>query len=283
MTALFVRLVAVLCLAALPLPLATAPDLVAADAPPTTPPAPPRKPTPAPAPAPAPPATPPTAPGPSSKPSAPAPTPAPDAGVTTIAPPAISPFDSHQAGPVCTGTVHLSDGTSLHGQLALTEGTTLRLLEIDTNRYHDISFDGLAQFEVRPEFEKIDKEWSFKEGGNDEKIYTGNWYVDRRYQIRFTYRDGTVLTGYVLGTVFYLTDAAGKQHRYFLHKDEHGDNKVPAKDVIYVTKVLFDAPPSAGSSPPAPAQRQPGSANPAMPAPTPSPAAGGARKTPAAP
>lgn len=224
-------------------------------------------PTPEPIPASTPPATDPSTTPPAEKSPAPATTPAPaspPAPDAPLPPPAVRPFETRPDQAAREGAVELSDGKKMRGHLALTEGKTIRLFDLQSKTYHDLTFDALKQIEVRVEFEKKEEEWSFKEGGNDEKIFTGNFYIDRRYQVRCTPLAGPAVTGYVLGTVFYLTtEENGKpvKRRFFLHKDERGENKQDAKDIVYVKKVEFDTPastvPAPGSAPAAPAATQP--------------------------
>ena len=261
MSTYLLRNLAGLAISSLAVATATAGDAQPAE---TTTPAPVAPVTVAPAPAPAIPA--PTAP-------VPAPAAATDAEVP---PPEVKPFDTGKVTAFRTGTVELSNGEKLKGRLALTEGRTVRLFEIKTNSYTDVTFDKVQKIEVKVEYEKTQEEWAFKEGGNDEKILTGKHYIDRRYQVRFTLLDGKTATGYVLGTVFYLTDEKNTKHRYFLHKDERGDVGQEAKDLIYVSVVTFDAPPpstpAATATPPAtPPARTGESAPSATPLPSPAP------------
>lgn len=59
--------------------------------------------------------------------------------------------------------------------------------------------------------------------------------------MKFTFLDGTAANGYVLGTVFYCAGADGKKQKFFLHKDERGENKQAAQDLVYVKSVVFDS------------------------------------------
>lgn len=221
----------------------------------------PADPTPAPTPLPAirpepsPPATGPAAtpapdqPAAEPEPTPPPPTPAPG----RLPPPAIRPFarqNDTATTPQRTGAVTLSNGKIVRGRLHLTPDKPIRLLDLTTKKYRDITFESLTRIDVSIEFEKKQEEWSFKEGGNDEKIYSGNFYFDRRYQVQFTFADGASVKGYVLGTVFYLTDDQHKQQRFFLHKDERGENKQEPKDLIYVQSVVFDPPAKPPADPP---------------------------------
>jgi hypothetical protein len=93
------------------------------------------------------------------------------------------------------------------------------------------------------ESEKVEKEWRFKEAGNDEKLYTGRTYVDRKLRTTVTLADGkTRIAGQVKGTVLYVETREGEKRKFFLYHDQSGAVGQTAEQVVYIKSVVLEAP-----------------------------------------
>jgi hypothetical protein len=164
-------------------------------------------------------------------------------------PPPVSPFAPYPQSPPRTdarpGVVTLSDGTVLRGLVMLTRGRKLEIFEDAMEKFHQFDMAELSRIEAEVEFEKEEKEWRWKEGGSDVKIYTGRSYVDRRYRMRLTLADGkTRITGHVRGTVFYVQPQGGEPQRFFLQHDQRGEYNQKPAEMVYVRSVVIESAPA---------------------------------------
>ncbi|MCX7804860.1 MAG: hypothetical protein N3A38_06680 [Planctomycetota bacterium] len=147
------------------------------------------------------------------------------------------------------GRIELSDGRTVRGVVWMTRGKGLEIFEDAKNLWHEVGFSEVARVENAVEEEKTVREWRFKEGGNDEKVFTGRTCVDRRYSTVVTKADGTVIKGHVKGTVIHV-ETAGGRHKYFLRQYHRGEWSAEPSDLVYVKAVILDAGPAEGRSPP---------------------------------
>ncbi len=136
------------------------------------------------------------------------------------------------------GRIELSDGNTIRGAVWMTRGSTLEIFEDAKNLRHEMKFSDVARIENAVEEEKIIWEWRFKEGGSDEKIFTGRTCAYRRYSTVVTKTDGTTVKGHMRGTVIYI-DAPEGRHKYFLRQDHRSEWGGKMSDLVYVKAVVL--------------------------------------------
>jgi hypothetical protein len=96
----------------------------------------------------------------------------------------------------------------------------------------------IKRIEVTVQWERMDKEWRFKEAGNPEKIYTGREYPVRMLEWRLVLRNDHEIVGHILGQPLYVSEG-GRAERFILHQRDKGEMGQALKDLVYVKRVEF--------------------------------------------
>lgn len=136
------------------------------------------------------------------------------------------------------GYVELSTGMKLPGKIYTTRDRLLKIFNLNRQVYDYVPVPALTEIEVVVEWERVDKEWRFKEPGNPEKIYTGRSYPVRMLLWRLTLRNGHQITGHIAGQPIYVENG-GQVDRFILHKRDKGLPGTDLKDLVYVHHVVF--------------------------------------------
>jgi len=137
------------------------------------------------------------------------------------------------------GRFVLSDGTAHEGRIYLTRDKRLEVFNTASQEWLKLKLSEISSISFAIESETEEKEWRWKEGGSDVKVFTGRTYVDRRYSVTVKLAAGGTVSGHVRGTVIYVEPPGKEPVRFFLRKDERGDwNRKPA-EIIYVKEILL--------------------------------------------
>jgi len=146
-----------------------------------------------------------------------------------------------------TGTVELSNGKRIHGQIYLTRGHFLRLFDSEKERFRDVPLRVVKEIHCIVEKEWDEKEWRFKENANDEKVFTGRTYPSRIYVHEIKLQRSGEIRGPLNAVVYVVPDkpaegsAPGprKPLRFLLHKRDKGPFGMALKDLIYVKRIVI--------------------------------------------
>lgn len=138
------------------------------------------------------------------------------------------------------GYVELSTGLKIPSRIFTTRGKRLKIYNLKRETYEYVPVPALTKMEAVVEWERLDKEWRFKEAGNPEKVYTGRSYAARQLAWKLTLRNGHQITGHILGQPLYA-EHNGKVERFILHKRDKGPMDSELKDLPYVKSVEFGA------------------------------------------
>jgi hypothetical protein len=156
------------------------------------------------------------------------------------APPATNPFadSTDVAGrkDAVPGCAELSDGRKLPGRIYTTRGKYLKIYNLDRQVYEYVPVPAIRQIEVTVQWERMDKEWRFKEAGNPDKIYTGREYPVRMLAWTLTLRNDHKITGHILGQPLYVSEG-GRAERFILHQRDKGEMGQTLKDLVYMKRV----------------------------------------------
>jgi len=136
------------------------------------------------------------------------------------------------------GTVALSDGRKVAGRLCTTRGKRLVIYNFERERYEHVPVPALERMEAVVEWERMEREWRFKEAGNPEKVYSGRTYPARRLAWRLRLRNGHEIVGHILGQPLYVL-AGGERARFVLHKRQKGPVGTALEDLVYVREAVF--------------------------------------------
>ena len=162
-------------------------------------------------------------------------------------PPTINPFGRKpsERDDARHGIVKLSDGSTLHGLIYLTRGKRFQVYDQHLQRQREIPLRAIQKVECSIKREWLEKEWRFKEGANDEKIYTGRSYPAREYLHTITLGDGRTITG-PLSAIVYVQPKKNSANesppslppkRFLLSKRNKGDAGQDLKALVYVKRI----------------------------------------------
>jgi len=142
-----------------------------------------------------------------------------------------------EPGAVEPGAVELSTGETVRGALSLTRDKPLEIYIDAEKKSRRLVLGEVRSISWEIEKEAVEKEWRWKEAASDEKVETGNFYVDRKYRQTIALRDGTELAGHLKGTVIHVTSGKGERRKFLLLTHQRGAMNEPAEKLVYVKAV----------------------------------------------
>ena len=135
------------------------------------------------------------------------------------------------------GIVELSDGTTYEGEIYLTRDKMFRIFDRRAKMYRDFPIAAIAEIRVSVEKEQMEREWRWKEGGSNVKVYTGRSYPWRKYVTTIVLTNGQEFTGDST-TLFYVKTDKGTK-KFILHRRDKGPIGSKLSDLIYVKRIRF--------------------------------------------
>lgn len=136
------------------------------------------------------------------------------------------------------GYIELSSGRKVPGKICTTRGRRLKVFNLERGAYEFVPVAALDRIEAVVEWERVEREWRFKEAGNPEKVYSGREYPARKLAWRLTLRNGHVITGHILGQPLYVA-REGEPERWLLHDRQKGDVGTTLDALLYIRRVEF--------------------------------------------
>ena len=133
------------------------------------------------------------------------------------------------------GTVVLSDGKKLSGDVRLTRDKKLRFYHREKKKLLLLTLAELERIECRVLEEHMEPEWRWRENANDEKVYTGKHYPMRKLETVLHLKTGKTLVGDCTALLYVGTDNG--ESRFVIHKRQKGEVGQTLKDLIYVKEV----------------------------------------------
>jgi hypothetical protein len=134
------------------------------------------------------------------------------------------------------GYIEVSTGLKIPGKIYTTRGKRLKVYNLDRERYEYLPVPAIVRIDTTVEWERVDKEWRFKEAGNPEKVYSGRTYPLRKTAYTLTLRNGYKIRGHILGQPLYV-EHNGKAERFILHDRDKGAMGETLESLVYVTRV----------------------------------------------
>ena len=136
------------------------------------------------------------------------------------------------------GYVELSSGAKVPGRLYTTRAKRVKIFNREKELYEYVPVPAVRKIETVIEWERMEKEWRFKEAGSPEKVYTGRSYPARKFAYRLTLLGGHTITGHILGQPLYLA-REGKTDRFVLHDRQKGPLDTTLEDLVYIKSVTL--------------------------------------------
>lgn len=165
-------------------------------------------------------------------------------------PPTIQPFEKSAPAreDAVRGVVVLSDGSKHAGLVYLTRDKGLQIYDETVQRQREIPLSAVQKIQCEIQQERLEREWRFKEGANNEKLFTGRMYPMREYLYTITLRDGRKITG-PLSAIVYVASNLQPDHadqpplepkRFLLNKRDKGKPGESLKALVYVDKIVLE-------------------------------------------
>ncbi|NOZ23596.1 MAG: hypothetical protein GXP25_21175 [Planctomycetes bacterium] len=139
------------------------------------------------------------------------------------------------------GTVTMSNGDVYKGQIYVTRDKRLRVFDTAAKLYRDIPLVAMKEIEITVEKEGMEKEWRWKEGGSNVKVYTGKAYPWREYLTTVTLTNDQKITGHLKATPVYV-ETGGKKEKLIIHGKNKGELGQKLSDLVYIKKIVFGEP-----------------------------------------
>jgi len=136
------------------------------------------------------------------------------------------------------GYVELSTALKVPGWIYTTRAARIKIYNLRREVYEYVPVPALKRIDTTVQWERMDKEWRFKEAGNPEKIYSGREYPVRKAAYTLTLRNDHKIYGHILGAPLYV-DHNGKAERFILHDRDKGPMGSPLADLKYIKRVEF--------------------------------------------
>ncbi len=129
-----------------------------------------------------------------------------------------------------------SDNTKDIGALSLTPGR--RLIVVSEGKRRELLLSELASVEFKLINESMEYKWHFVEEGKVKKEKAKVGYPLREFSAVFTLKNGTVVTGNLQTTVFYLTSGENTKRVIYRSKikGREGDS---LESLVYLNKIIF--------------------------------------------
>ncbi len=155
--------------------------------------------------------------------------------------PQTRPFGRQQSRPAYAlpGVVVYSDGRKVPGYIWTPSGKEWRVYERASKQFRDIPFDVIKRIDGLVEWERMEDDWRWREGGMDVKVYTGKKYPNRMTYFSFVLLDDRKIVGNIAQMFF--VELGGRISRITLHKRQQGRLGQTLASMPYVKTVLFDA------------------------------------------
>jgi hypothetical protein len=122
--------------------------------------------------------------------------------------PAANPFDTSSGGisrkDAVPGYIQLSTDLKVPGYIYTTRAARLKVYNLDREVWEFVPVPAIKSIETTLEWERMDKEWRFKEAGNPEKVYSGREYPVRKVQYVLTLLNDHKIRGHILGQPLYV-------------------------------------------------------------------------------
>ncbi len=138
------------------------------------------------------------------------------------------------------GHALLSNGLKIPGKIYTTRAKRLKIFNVKRNLYEYVPVPAIKRMEVSIDWERLDKEWRFREAGSPEKVYTGRTYPARQLAWRLVLRNDHEIVGHILGQPLYV-EHNGKAERFLFSKRQKGAMGTALQDLVYLKSVVFGA------------------------------------------
>ena len=141
-------------------------------------------------------------------------------------------------GRAAEDSVLWSDGRTWSGTVRMAGDARLPLH--DGKRIRPVALAEIARIDWQVETQRMERAWTFVEAGRTEKRFEGEPYPVRHWKARIALRNGEVIPGHLISTVFYLEDDEGTS-RLVVKSKQRGQPGESPDDLVAPVLVQFGA------------------------------------------
>lgn len=134
------------------------------------------------------------------------------------------------------GVIEFSDGKTMEGNITLTPGKQLQLL--DGTQARLFGLEQIREIRFAPEEETLERKWRFPEAGQTKKEITGKPFPVRHVKATILLPDNSALTGHLFTTVLYL-EAKDETRKVILYAKQRGTEGQTLAQLTYPTRIQF--------------------------------------------
>ena len=134
------------------------------------------------------------------------------------------------------GVIEFSDGKSLEGNITLTPGKQLQLL--DGAQQRGLGLERVREIRIAPEEETMERAWRFLEAGKPAKEFTGPPYPVRHVKATVVLADGATVRGHLFTTVLYI-EGREETRKVILYAKQRGAEGQTLAQLSYPSLVRF--------------------------------------------
>jgi len=134
------------------------------------------------------------------------------------------------------GIVQFSNGETLEGQVSLTPGAELKM--VDGTTLTSLAFDKVQEIRCAPEEETLEQKWRFPVAGQTRKEKWGQPYPIRHLRATVTLAGGKTVAGHLYTTVLYV-EGGEKNEKVILAAKQRGQEGETLASLVYPASVRF--------------------------------------------
>jgi hypothetical protein len=142
------------------------------------------------------------------------------------------------------GYVVMSTDLRIDGLVWTTATKPIRIFDRKKSAFRDVKWKKIERIQQSPDKDWLEREWRWKEGGNDVKVYTDRYYRAAKFRTIITLKSGEKIVGDAVAPIYTATKK--KLYRLELHKRFKSAKpaaKKELKPLLYIKNlVLTDKP-----------------------------------------
>ena len=138
------------------------------------------------------------------------------------------------------GYLVMSTDLRIDGLVWTTATKPIRIFDRKKSGFRDVKWKKVQRIQQSPDKDWLEREWRWKEGGNDVKVYTDRYYRAAKFRTIITLKTGEKIVGDAVAPIFAATKK--KLYRLELHKrfkSAKPATKKELKPLLYIRELML--------------------------------------------
>jgi len=136
-------------------------------------------------------------------------------------------------------TITLSNGERVRGRVTTTLGKPIRIYDLEREEFRDFAWNLIERFDATVQWERIEKEWKFRESASDIREYSGRTYPARLIQYTLTLKNGKTASGGIVAPLYIEKLGSTDTLTLVIHKRQKGEIGQTLDQLVYIQSVDF--------------------------------------------